>query len=258
MSYVQFDQREGTGVLTFSNPAARNALSRGAIEEVDRMLDRLIDDEDLLVLVLTGSGKAFIAGADIKEMSSMSPAEAADFSRRGNAMADRIEAFPRPVIAAVNGFALGGGLEIALAADFIYASAEARLGFPEAGFGIIPGFGGIKRLADRIGKAAAKELGFTGRIISADEAVAIGLVNKVCAGEDLLRVARQTAAEIKKSSGAAVKEMKELFNMTTDSTSAAMQDAEVERFEHLFSIPHQKEGMTAFIEKRTPTWSKRS
>jgi enoyl-CoA hydratase len=207
------------------------------------------------VLVVTGAGeKAFVAGADISEMSGMRLEEARSFARSGHVTLDAIEQLPVPVIAAVNGFALGGGCEIALACDFIYAAENAKFGQPEVKLGVIPGFGGTQRLLRRVGVAMAKEIVFTGRTLSAQEALAIGLVNKVVPQAELMSAVRTTAAMIAEMGPLAVAEAKKVIR---EGEGRLLKDAntmEIEGFAGLFETADQKEGMTAFLEKRKATF----
>jgi len=254
MKYLLFEKQDSIGILTFNNPASLNALNIEFLAELKECLLQLSQDETLRALILTGEGKAFIAGADIKEMQAMTPVEAKNFSKLGNSVMDLIQTFPTPVIAAVNGFALGGGLETALSADFIYASAKAKFGLPEVTLGLIPGFGGTKRLADRIGSAMAKEMVYTGKMIKADEAVKIGLANVVTEPEALMEAAKETALAIAKVSPQAVKEAKELLNECPGHDWKSLAEIEFNKFGLIFSHPQSREGIAAFIEKRKPEW----
>ena len=259
MSYIQFSREGKTGIVFFSKPEAMNTLSSADIDECLEFFGDLADavelgKEDIRVLILTGEGKAFISGADIAEMRKMSAAEAEDFSRRGNALMRRIETFPVPVIAAVNGYALGGGLETALSADFIYASKKAKVGLPEVTLGIFPGFGGGRRLALRIGEAKAKELVFTGRIISADEAHALGIANRVVEPDGLMTAVRETAAQIAAAAPGAVRAVKTHINAGRELTTEGWMTAEPGLFGGLFGLAESGEGLSAFLEKREPSW----
>jgi len=253
--YIQFERRDRAGVITFDNPAALNALNSETLEELETILLRAAGEEGLRALILTGRGKAFIAGADIREMAELQPAEAADFSRRGQRVLNRIRELPLPVIAGVNGFALGGGLEVALACDFIWAAESARLGLPETTLGIFPGFSGSRRLAERIGSSAARELIYTGRMITAGEALSLGLVNRVLPGEELLPALENLAGEMAKAGPLAVSRIKSLLNRIPDLSAAQADQEEASEFGRLFALPEQREGMSAFLEKRKPEWS---
>lgn len=260
MSYIKFERKGDCGVVRFSDPRTFNALSAAAIEETTDFVERLREESESLPerklrsIVLSGEGKAFIAGANIKEMLEMNPEEAEQFSLRGNRLMNAIEDLPVPVIAAVNGYALGGGLEVALAADFIYASESAKLGLPEVTLGIMPGFGGIRRLIGRIGLARARELIYTGRTIDAGAAFAMGLVNRVVPGDSLMDTVLAVAEELGKGGPEAVKSAKrfvaEILSGGDDEKSAA----EAKRFAGLFQTQERAEGMTAFLEKRKAAW----
>lgn len=233
------------GLLTLNSPESLNALSSDFLDEI---LAAIKDLPALKVLIITGVGKGFVAGANIKEMSELTPDEAVLFSQKGQAVFQAIEDLPYPVIAAVNGFALGGGCELALACDFIIASEKAKFGQPEVGLGIIPGFGGTQRLARAVGLPRAKQLIYTGEIIRAEEALAMGLVNQLVAPEDLIGRAKEVAAKIMKNSCHAVSQAKAA--MMSQAGQAGYAD-EANRFGKSFAHPDQKEGMKAFLEKRT-------
>lgn len=245
-------------VLTFTAVQTLNALSTEVLLELLKVLNEVeveaLADRSIRSLILTGAGKAFIAGADIAGMKDMSPVEAQEFSRLGNSVMSRLEALRLPTIAAVNGFALGGGLETVLACDFAYLSKKARLGLPEATLGIIPGFGGHKRLTDRIGRAVAKELVFTGRMINADEALRLGLANCVCEPDDLIDRVIAVSEEISKTSPNSAAEAKELINLSSENDTETMTAFETNKFGLIFSHPDSMEGKDAFLEKRKPEW----
>ena len=202
--YMKYERVSNAILLTFTNPATLNSLSREVLEELSAMIDEIeelaLSDRTIRCLILTGEGKAFIAGADIKQMNGMDSIEAAEFGRFGSEVMLKIENLRLPVVAAVNGFALGGGLETVLACDFAYISKEARVGLPEATLGIIPGFCGNKRLCDRIGRAAAKELIYTGRMVDAAEALRLGIANRVCEPDELLSDVIALSEEMAKTS----------------------------------------------------------
>jgi enoyl-CoA hydratase len=262
MGYISYERKDGVGLVTFSRPEALNALSPAGIEESLRFFEDLAGklsadaSPPLRAVVLTGAGKAFIAGADVKEMLGMSPPQASAFSRLGNRLMNLIERLPVPVIAAVNGYALGGGFEIALAADFLYASAGAKLGLPEVTLGIIPGFGGVRRLCLRIGVARAKELVYTGRLVTAEEAFQLGIANRLAAPEALLDLALQTAALIGSAAPAAVRAAKNHTAECVLLDAEAAAAAEAERFGALFAGGQPAEGMSALLEKRKPAWAR--
>jgi enoyl-CoA hydratase len=202
--------------------------------------------------ILTGEGKAFVAGADIATMQVMDVAQARGFAERGHRLGETIEGLSIPVIAAVNGFALGGGTELALACDFVHASEKAKFGQPEVKLGVIPGFGGTQRLARRVGIAKCRELVYTGQIIDAAEALRIGLCDAVHAPGDLLAKAEAVAKTIAEVSPAAVASAKKAIRAGEGRTLAEAIRIEIDAFADCFSHPDQKEGMTAFLEKRPP------
>ncbi len=263
MGYIRWELKQGVGLVTFSRPEALNALSREGLEEALGFFEELEaklsagGPEPLAAVVLTGAGKAFIAGADVKEMAGMSPQEAIAFSRLGNRLMNRIERLPVPVIAAVNGYALGGGFEVALAADFLYAASGAKLGLPETTLGIIPGFGGLRRLGRRIGLARARELVYTGRLVTAEEAFQLGIANRVTTPGELLGEALETASQIGGGAPEAVRAAKRHVEecLLLDAEAAAA--AEAERFGALFAGPQPAEGMAALLEKRKPVWAQK-
>jgi enoyl-CoA hydratase len=230
-----------------------NALNRPTLEELRDRLGELRDDPEVAAVIVTGSGeKAFVAGADIKYMSGLGVDEASDWGGLGHACAQLLETMPKPTIAAINGFALGGGCELALACDVRYAGSRAKLGQPEVNLGIIPGWGGTQRLARVCGLGVAKELIFTGRLVDAEEALRIGLVNGV--HDPVLDKARETAALLASKSPIALRVMKELSNRALGGDHAANLEAEGDTFGELFSSDDAKEGMTAFVEKREPVF----
>jgi enoyl-CoA hydratase len=249
-----FELKNKIGILKINSPQTLNALSRDMLQEIYSFLGDQLNNKSLGILIITGEGKAFIAGADIKEMNNMDPLAARNFSILGNHIMRVIETFPVPVIAAVNGYALGGGLELVLSADFAYASKNAKLGFPELSLGLIPGFGGCKRLSDRIGMALAKELIFSGRIIAADEAMKLKLVNKVTEPEELLPEVLKAAESIMALSPNGLRESKALLNQCNDLSMDEITKIEVNKFGLLFAHPDSRIGMTSFIEKTKPVW----
>lgn len=242
---------EGITTLTINRPQVLNALNSEVVCELECALYGLDLDAAVKAVVLTGAGeKAFVAGADIKEMAEISSYEAREFAGRGQRLMQLINRMRKPVIAAVNGYALGGGLELALACDFIYASEKAKFGFPEVGLGVIPGFGGTQNLARLIGPNKANELVFSGRIISAAKALSWGIVNELFAPEDLLAKALETAREIAGKGPFGVAYAKDAI---VNGLNMAKDDGfryEASLFGVLFATADQKEGMGAFIEKR--------
>ena len=246
--------RDGAvAVVTIDRPDALNALN---VETLTELRDRLLElaaDEDARVVVLTGAGeKAFVAGADIKYMSELDPDQAKGWGALGHETGRLLETMPKPTIAAVNGFALGGGCELALACDIRYASARAKLGQPEINLGIVPGWGGTQRLAHVCGIGVAKELIYTGRTVDAEEALRIGLVNAIA--DPVLEKALETAHELAGKSRLALSLAKELCNLTLGVDYTVALASEAERFGALFSSEDAKEGLTAFVEKRAPNF----
>jgi enoyl-CoA hydratase len=245
-------------VLTIDRPEAMNALDVPTLSALRDALDDASADEEIRVVVLTGAGeKAFAAGADIKYMSSLDVAQAKEWGALGHDCTRLLETIPQPTIAAVNGFALGGGCELALACDFRYASSAARLGQPEINLGIIPGWGGTQRLARVCGVGVAKELILTGRLVDAEEALRIGLVNAVYEPGELLEKTLETARLLASKSPVALAAAKAAINRALGGDHAANLEAEADAFGNLFSSEDAKEGLTAFIEKREPNFTGR-
>jgi enoyl-CoA hydratase len=246
-----FENDNGVGIITINRPKALNALNGTTLHELDRLGDQIAKDSSVRVVIITGSGeKSFVAGADITEMQPLSAIEARNWAKLGQDVFNKIENLPQPVIAAINGFALGGGCELAMACDIRIASDKAKFGQPEVSLGITPGFGGTQRLARLVGKGRAKELLFTGDIIDAAEAYRIGLVNKVVVPEELMNTVRAMAQKIMFRAPIAVQLCKAAVNegLDVDLESGIAYEAEV--FGLCFATVDQKEGMTAFVEKR--------
>ncbi|MSN26756.1 MAG: enoyl-CoA hydratase/isomerase family protein [Geobacter sp.] len=249
--YLQIENSEGVSTLTINRREALNSLNSAVLAELECALYGLDLDAAVKVVVITGAGeKAFVAGADIKEMSEMSAFEGHAFARVGQRVMLFIEKMKKPVIAAVNGFALGGGLELALACDFIYASEKAKLGFPEVGLGIMPGFGGTQKLARLIGPNRANELVFSGRMITAEKAHAWGIVNDLFPPEELLAKAVETAREIASKGTLGVAYAKDAIANGLNMTREDGFRYEASLFGVLFATEDQREGMGAFLEKR--------
>lgn len=244
------------GILSINRPKALNALNSNLLAQINRAVDMIYDDNEVDVLVITGEGKAFIAGADISEMKNMTPDEARDFSKLGNALFRKLELMEKPVIAGVNGFALGGGCELAMACDIRIASGKAKLGLPEVSLGITPGFGGTQRLSRLVGMAKAKELVFTGKMINAQEAEKIGLVNEVADQGKLMDRVMEMAAQISALSRTAIKYAKSAINKGCETDIETGLDIEKDLFALCFAAFDQKEGMAAFLEKRKPKFNK--
>jgi enoyl-CoA hydratase len=237
--------------LTLNRPDKLNALNETLLGELAAAFGAL-SDEPPRAVVVTGAGKAFCAGVDIGEMSGMSTALAKRRADAGHALGVLIEALSCPVIGAVNGFALGGGCELALACDFIYAADSAKFGQPEVNLGVIPGFGGTQRLARRIGIGRARELVYTGEIITAEKALAIGLVNAVVPKDELLVRVRTVADQIAGKGPLAVAQAKRAMLRGADVDLPVANELEAQAFAMLFGSDDQKEGMKAFVEKRKP------
>ena len=249
---------EDIATITFNRPKALNALNSALLEELSHALDDMAADEDIRVLILTGAGdKAFVAGADITELANCNALQAKQFARQGQLMINKIAALPIPAIAAVNGYALGGGTEMALVCDFIYASENANFGLPEINLGIIPGFGGTQRLARLIGPNQAKEMIYTGKMISADEAKAVGLVNKVCPLENLMDEAMSTARLIKTKGKVSLRAAKQAVNNGLNTDLGTGLHIEQDAFAICMANEDAKEGTKAFLEKRKPEFKGR-
>lgn len=248
--------KDGIAFLKFNRPKALNALNSETLDELKAACESLYMNQDVRVVIVTGEGeKAFVAGADIIEMKDMSAIEGMNFSQRGHESISMLEKIDKPTIAAVNGFALGGGFEVALACDFIYASENAKVGFPETTLGILPGFGGTQRAAKIVGLAKAKELIFTGKMISAGEAYEMGLVNKVFPQEKLMEEVMAVAQKIKANGPFGVRLAKECVNNSLHLGIDEGLMMEAKDFGLCFATKDQKEGMTAFVEKRKPTFT---
>ncbi|MBT3176240.1 MAG: enoyl-CoA hydratase/isomerase family protein [Desulfobacula sp.] len=241
--------------LFFNRPKAMNALNNALFDELDIALDQIRDNKDIRVLILTGTGgKAFVAGADIAELVKMNPLEGKSFSRKGQKVFSKIEDLPIPAIAAVNGFALGGGLEAALGCDFIYASNKALFGLPEINLGLIPGFGGTQRLARRIGENLAKEMIFTGKNINAQTALEYGIVNKVCEPDKLMENVLKTAGLIATKGKVALRSAKEVIQSGLNADLETGCRIENDVFGLNMASEDAKEGTNAFLEKRKPVF----
>jgi enoyl-CoA hydratase len=250
---IRVDRTDAVAVLTVDRQDALNALDVATLTDLRDRLREVAADDEVRVVILTGAGeKAFVAGADIKYMSGLDVGEAKAWGALGHEAGSLLETMPKPTIAAVNGFALGGGCELALACDIRYASSRAKLGQPEVNLGIIPGWGGTQRLARMCGLGVAKELIFTGRVVDADEALRVGMVNGV--HDPVLDKAQETASLLASKSPIALRVMKELANRALGGDHEANLEAEGEMFGELFSSNDAKEGMTAFVEKREPVF----
>jgi len=245
------DKKDGIAVVTINRAKALNALNEATLGELLGCFEALESDAEVRAVILTGAGeKAFVAGADIAAMQSMEAVAARDFALLGQQVMNRIEHLAKPVIAAVNGFALGGGCELAMACDLRLASENARFGQPEVNLGVIPGFAGTQRLPRLVGKGRAKELLFTGDLIDAAEAWRIGLVNRVLPAAELLGAARKLAAKIADKGLVAIGLCKDAVNTGLEMESDKACRYEADQFALCFATADQKEGMSAFLEKR--------
>lgn len=249
------ERQDGIGVIRINHPDALNALDTLVLSELGKAFDAFAADESVEVVVLTGEGRAFVAGADIAEMSAMTAQEGKAFGRLGADVFRKIEMMPQPVIAAVNGFALGGGCELAMACDIRIASSKAKFGQPEVGLGITPGFSGTQRLPRLVGLGKAKELIYTAAVIPADEACRIGLVNRVVEPGALMDEALALAAAIASKARLAVRYAKEAINWGIETDIETGIDMETSLFGLCFATHDQKEGMAAFLQKRKPDFT---
>ena len=250
MEFITYEVEGQVGIITINRPKALNALNSAVLDELDATING-VDLDAVRCLILTGAGeKSFVAGADIAEMSTLTKEEGEAFGKKGNDIFRKIETLPIPVIAAVNGFALGGGCEISMSCDIRICSDNAVFGQPEVGLGITPGFGGTQRLARLIGTGKAKEMVYAAVNIKADEAYRIGLVNGVCAKEELMPTVMKLAKKIASNAPIAVRNSKESL---TDGYLSDLDHAisiEEKYFSECFETEDQKEGMKAFLEKR--------
>ena len=250
---VLIEKKGDIAIIKINRPQALNVLNKDTIIELKKAVEELDSDKNIKCGILTGEGdKAFIAGADIKQMSNMTSLEAKEFAELGHCMLKKIEDSRVPFIAAINGYALGGGCETLMACDICIASKSAKLGQPEINLGIHPGFGGTQRLPRLVGRMKAKELLFTGRNIDADEALHIGLVNMVVEDEKLMETAEKIAGKIASKSTVQIQFIKELVNRCADIDLNSANSMEISYFASGFSTKDQKEGMKAFLEKRKP------
>jgi enoyl-CoA hydratase len=253
---IILEYQDKVAVVKFNRPKALNALNSATLDDLKAAVDEIAANNSIRVVIITGEGtKAFVAGADIAEMQPMNPMEAVTFSQKGHIAISALEKLDKPVIAAVNGYALGGGFEVALACDIIYASEKAKVGFPEVTLGILPGFGGTQRTAKLIGLARAKEMIFTGKTISAQDAYEIGLINKVVPDDQLMTQVQELAAKMCAAGPVGIRLAKGCVNKSLSLDIDTGLDYEAEAFGLCFGTSDQKEGMTAFLEKRTPTYS---
>lgn len=248
---IIFQIEEQIATITFNRPEVLNALNETSLKEFSHAIDKVAGDGDIRVLILTGAGdKSFVAGADITEFLKFNALKAKIFSEMGHGIVNKLQELPIPVIGAVNGFALGGGCEVVIACDFIYASENAMFGLPEINLGIIPGFGGTQRLSRLIGKNRAKEMIFTGKMIPASEAQAMGLVNKVCAQDQLMDEVLNVAKIIVSKGKVSLRGAKQAINTGMDVDLKTGCRIEIDAFAICLASSDAKEGTQAFLEKR--------
>ena len=250
MALVEVTKQGNVGIVTMNRPEALNALSSAVFADLTAALDLVEQDDDVYVVIITGAGRAFVAGADIGEMANMNVEEGLAFSELGNSLLMRVDMFPKPTIAAVNGFALGGGCELSLACDIRIASEKAKFGQPEVGLGIIPGFGGTQRMARIIGTGAAMELIYTAETIDAKRAEAIGMVNHVVAPDELMDFALNLANKIAANAQVAIRTSKMAIRRGIDCDISTAVTYEALAFATCFGTEDQKDAMKAFVEKR--------
>ena len=250
MALVEVTKQGHVGIVTMNRPEALNALSKAVFADLSKALDVVEQDDDVYVVIITGQGRSFIAGADIGEMATMNVEEGLAFSELGNSLLMRVDMFPKPTIAAVNGFALGGGCEMALACDIRVASEKAKFGQPEVGLGIIPGFGGTQRMARIIGTGPAMELIYTADIIDAKRAMEISMVNHVVPAEELMDFCMEMAQKIVNKAQVAIRTSKMAIRRGIDCDISTAVTYEALAFATCFGTEDQKDAMKAFVEKR--------
>ena len=253
---IRLERRGSSAVVTIDRPQVLNALSAETLGELERAIDEAAADDRIRAVIITGGGdKAFVAGADIKELQALGTAQDGfEHSRSSHQLLFKMEALPKPVIMAVNGYALGGGCELALAGDIIIAAENAQFGQPEVGLGIIPGFGGTQRLPRLVGRTSALEMILTGGRIGAQDALAIGLVNRVVPADQLMQTAEEIAAAIAKNAPVAVALAKRAVYAGLELSPRAGNELEMEYFGEAVGTADRKEGTSAFLEKRKPNW----
>jgi enoyl-CoA hydratase len=246
---VLYEKKDHIAVITINRPDALNALNYDVLIKLSQAVEAAEKDDDIFVLIVTGTGKSFVAGADISQMKDFSPVQAKAFAQYANAIFLKLEALNKPSIAAVNGYALGGGCELAMACDIRIAGTKAKFGQPEVGLGITPGFGGTQRLPRLVGSSKAKELIFTAENIGAEEALRIGLVSRVVPDDELMNAATELAEKIIKNAQVAVRQSKDAINKGLQCDIATGLAFEAQAFSHCFSTEEQKDAMTAFVSK---------
>lgn len=258
MENVLFKEESGIAYITINRPKALNALNSATVEELGSVVDDISKKQDVKAVIITGAGeKSFVAGADIAQMSKLNSIEATNFSRLAQKVFSKIENLPQVVIAAVNGYALGGGCELAMACDIRFASKKAKFGQPEVNLGILPSFGGTQRLPRLVGKGIAKELIFSTDMIDAQEAYRIGLANKVYEPDELISKSEEFAKKVMSKSPWGVRLAKASINNGLDVDLEAGLKYEANAFGLCFSTEDQKEGMSAFLEKRKASFKDR-
>ena len=250
MALVEVTKQGNVGIVTMNRPEALNALSSAVFADLTAALDQVEHDDDVYVVIITGAGRAFVAGADIGEMANMNVEQGLAFSELGNGLLMRVDMFPKPTIAAVNGFALGGGCELSMACDIRIASEKAKFGQPEVGLGIIPGFGGTQRMARIIGTGAAMELIYTAETIDAQRAKEIGMVNHVVAPDELMDFALNLANKIAANAQVAIRTSKMAIRRGIDCDTSTAATYEALAFATCSGTEDQKDAMKAFVEKR--------
>ncbi len=255
MSTVLTSIEDNIAILTINKESSLNALSEAVLDDLHIAFANLENDNNIHIIILTGAGvKAFIAGADIKEMSNLKPNEAFEYARKGQLLTEYIENFPKPVIGAINGFALGGGCEFAMACHIRYASENAMFGQPEVGLGLIAGFGGTQRLPRLVGKGNALELLLSGKMINASVAKEIGLINKILPQNELLPECIKLAKKIAKNAPIALTNTIKAVNQGIDIELSDALNIEAEQFKEIFETSDKTEGLSAFVEKRKPNF----
>lgn len=254
---IKYEVKGNLGYLTINRPKALNALNTEVLSELADALKEIEADDAVKAVIVTGEGKAFVAGADIAQMSKLNAVEGRAMMQAGHKVMNTIDQMPKPFIAAVNGFALGGGCELAMACDIRIASSKAKFGQPEVGLGIIPGFCGTQRLSRLVGKGIAKYLIYSAEMINAEEAFRIGLVEKVVEPDALMETAEKLANTIASKAPIAVAQAKIAINNGFDMDLKSASQLEVEATTVCFGSEDQKEGMAAFLEKRAPEWKNR-
>ncbi len=255
---VLLEVKDGIGYITINRPAALNALSSEVLTDLNLVLDEVEKHEDIRVVIVSGQGdKAFVAGADIKEMDQMSPIQAFEYMTYANDTFTRMSDLTQPTIAVLNGYALGGGLELALSTDIRIGFEKTMVGFPEVGLGIIPGFAGTQRMSRLIGTSKTKELIYTARIVKGNEAYDLGILNKLVPAEELLSSAEELAKSIMKNAPLAVEKAKHVIQVGSELPLKNAIRLETEAEALLFSTEDKVEGMRAFVEKRKAVFNRK-